>query len=283
MISKKTKIILTNKILKKNLKFFFTTNELNKKLTLQIKKYLKELETNGSIIIRDFPITENYIADFKKFSSLFGILHKQNKTGEQIVRIEDYGNRWTAKNRGYKTKEKLDLHTDGGKLSLLFCIRNSKIGGESTKLNAATIYEIIKDNKTLIKKLRIGFKYHTRNEAKSLSIITKKKYPIFFFNNKKLHCMYNSKPIVEALKCIKNNKDSQIIAEFNKIILSLEKKCEVFKIKRGDIWIVNNYKVLHGRKKFKNLNQQRLLLRAWVSPKKFAYKGKTILDAYNDR
>ena len=66
-------------------------------------------------------------------------------------------------------------------------------------------------------------------------------------------------------------------------INSLKNKYEFFKIKPGEIWIVNNYTVLHGRKKFKDLNEKRLLLRAWVSPKKFIYKGKNILDAYNDR
>ena len=50
-------------------------------------------------------------------------LHKQNRENEQIVRIENEGKKWTAKNRGYKTRDKLDLHTDGGKISLLLSIK----------------------------------------------------------------------------------------------------------------------------------------------------------------
>jgi|TARA_B110000037_G_scaffold128182_1_gene145747 hypothetical protein len=280
---KKTKKIIINKKNKEDLIKYFINNKLNKNLSIQVEKCLKDLEINGSVLIKNFPITKNYFTDFKKFSSLFGVLHKQNRDNDQIIKIENKGNKWTARNRGYTTKEKLDLHTDGGKISLLFCVRNSAIGGESIKLDADLVFNKINKDNNFMKMLNDGFNYHTRHEAKTNSIVTKKKYPIFFFNKKKIHCMYNSKPILEALKLSKNKKDFETIKKFNKTVLSLKKKYEIFKIKSGEIWILNNYKVLHGRKKFKDLNQKRLMLRAWVSPKKFAYKGKTILDAYNDR
>tara|TARA_A100001011_G_C14223849_1_gene805679 strand:+ start:601 stop:1452 length:852 start_codon:yes stop_codon:yes gene_type:complete len=268
---------------KKNLIDFFKNGKIKKNLSTKIKKSLKDIENNGSVILKNFPISNNYFEDFKKFSSLFGVLHKQNKNNDQIIKIENKGNKWTARNRGYTTSSKLDPHTDGGKISLLLCIKNSLIGGENFKLDADLIFEKIKKNKIFKEKIFNGFKYHTRHEAKSKSVITKKKYPIFYFNNKILHCMYNSKPIMEAMKFTKNKDDLKTINKFNKIINSLKNKYEFFKIKPGEIWIVNNYTVLHGRKKFKDLNEKRLLLRAWVSPKKFIYKGKNILDAYNDR
>jgi len=280
---KKTKKILINKKNKEDLVKYFINNKLTKNLSIQIEKYLKDIEINGSILIKNFPLRENYFTDFKKFSSLFGVLHKQNRNNDQIVKIENKGNKWTARNRGYTTKEKLGLHTDGGKISLLFCVRNSSIGGESIKLDADLVFKKINKDSSFMKMLNDGFKYHTRHEAKTNSIITKKKYPIFFLNKKKIHCMYNLKPILEAIKLSKNKKNFETIKKFDKIISSFNKKYEIFKIKPGEIWIINNYTVFHGRKKFKDLNQKRLLLRAWVSPKKFAYKGKTILDAYNDR
>jgi len=278
----KTKRFTINKINKINLINFFKSNNLKKSLKTQIQNYLKEIENNGSIILKNYPLTKNYIKDFKKFSSLFGIVHKQNKEGMQVVKIENEKKKWNAKNRGYKTSEKLDLHTDGGKISMLLCINNSLNGGENLKLDAETIYSRL--DESLKKKLYNGFKYHTRHEAKSRAIITKKKYPIFFFNKKNtLHCMYNSKPILEAIKHTKLKDDLKTINKFKKIIENLKKNYEIFKINPGEIWIVNNFKVLHGRKKFKDINEKRLLLRSWVSPKKFKYKGKTILDAYNDR
>ena len=209
-------------------------------------------------------------------------MHRQNKQNEQIVKIENEGKKWSAKNRGYKTRDKLDFHTDGGKISLLLSIKNNSKGGENLKLNANLIYLKIK-NSIFKKKLLHGFVYHTRHEAKTKALITKHKYPIFFYNKRILHCMYNSKPILEAIKHKKNKETFQTIKYLKKIIDNLKDQYEIFKLKPGEVWIVNNYKVLHGRKEFRDTNEKRLLLRSWVSPKKFIYGGKTILDAYNDR
>ncbi len=280
-VNKTIKFKLNDKI-NNDLTHFFKGKPASKNLKLSINKYLKELESNGSIIIQNYPILRDYVKNFKKFSSLFGILHKQNRENEQIVRIENEGKKWTAKNRGYKTRDKLDLHTDGGKISLLLSIKNNSKGGENLKLNAETVYSKIKNN-TLKKKLFEGFVYHTRHEAKNRASITRRKYPIFFFKKKILHCMYNSKPIIEAAKYTKNKDNLEIIKKLKKIINNLKDNYEIFKLKQGDIWIVNNFKVLHGRKGFKDAKEKRLMLRAWVSPKKFKFDGKTILDAYNDR
>ena len=176
MNTRKTKKIAINKKNKENLIKFFISNKPNKNLSIQVEKYLKDIEINGSILIKNFPLTKNYLTDFKKFSSLFGVLHKQNRNNDQIVKIENKGNKWTARNRGYTTQEKLDLHTDGGKISLLFCVRNSSIGGESIKLDADLVFKKINKDSSFMKMLNDGFKYHTRHEAKTNSIITKKKY-----------------------------------------------------------------------------------------------------------
>ena len=52
---------------------------------------------------------------------------KQNLKGEKIVKIEDQGKKWSSKTRGYKTNDYLDMHTDGGAVSALFCLRNSNM------------------------------------------------------------------------------------------------------------------------------------------------------------
>ena len=66
--------------------------------------------------------------------------------------------------------------------------------------------------------------------------------------------------------------------------ISNEKKnITKYRLTRGDILLVNNYKVLHGRNKFKDPNKmQRLVLRGWIKPKSSKYSGPTLLDAYND-
>lgn len=259
-----------------------------KKSNILKKKILFELESSGSILIKKFPINKSInsnIRNFKKIMSLLGKLLPQNEKKEKIIQIKDYsGKKWNATTRGYKTKDYLDVHTDGGSIAGMLCITPADKGGESTSIKSSYIFQSIKNKKKLIKQLSDGFEYHTRKVSKSSEVVTKKKYPVFFKHKGRLCCMYNRKPIIEAAKINNNyNKTAKILNCFDKYIYKNKKHMQIFKLEKGDIWIVNNYKILHGRKAFNNNINKRLMLRAWVNPTKFKYSGKTILDAYNDR
>jgi hypothetical protein len=269
-----------------SLRKFFLTAKKDKYIKNLKKIIISKLENDGTIVLKNIPLSKNNDTNkknFKKISNLLGYVHKQNRIGEKIVTIEDKKiGKWSAKIRGYKTNDRLDLHTDGGAIALLFCIRNSVYGGSSTFLFVKDILSKIK-NKKYKKILFSGFKYHTRNESKDNSLITKRKYPVFFFK-KKIHCMYNRKPIYEAMKYLNDFSNLGALNYLNKIISSLKNKIFSFKLKPGEIWIVNNFMLLHGRKNFKDAkNNRRLLMRSWVTPKNFSHSGKTILEAYNNR
>ena len=219
---------------------------------------------------------------FKTFINLFGKLLEQNLKKEKIVKIKDMGKNWTSYNRGYKTNDPLSLHSDGGKISALYCIRNSYKGGDSVYVDSRKIFKQVKNDK-LKKKLFEGFNYHTRKESKDGSIITKNKFPIYYYKSKIIHCMYNRKPIEEALKFQERKSEIKYLNQFDSLIEKSKKNIKKFRLEPGNIWIVNNYTILHGRSKFKDSkNNRRLLLRAWLDPIKFKYKGKTLLDAYNN-
>ena len=280
-----TKSIIITKSGNLSLDNFFKIRKKDRYIVNLRKKVLKILETDGTLLIKNFKIENKYHENQKKFkllSSYFGTLLKQNLKGEKIVKIEDQGKKWSSKTRGYKTNDYLDMHTDGGAVSALFCIRNSKHGGESIYADARKIYKSIKD-KNLKNKLFEGFKYHTRNESKDRSLVSKSKFPVFFFNKNKLHCMYNRKPIEEALKIENKSSDLKYLKKFQKYFSNL-KNYQKFKLKPGDIWIVNNFIGLHGRKNFTDTkSNKRLLMRAWINPKNFSYRGKTLLEAYNNK
>ncbi len=284
MKSKKT-FILKGEI-KTHIFNYLKNKKKNKILTNFSKKIIKALESNGSVLIKGFFVEKKHqknINNYKEFMRLFGKILSQNRKNEKIVEIKDLGKKWSAHTRGYKTNDFLDLHTDGGSLASLFCIKDAENGGESTCVNAKTIYDLI-DDKGLKKKLFEGFKYHRRGEAADNLKITKNKYPIFFFRKKILHCTYNRKPIEEALKVQKKYSEINYLNKFDNFIFKKKKNISQFKLEPGDIWIVNNYKVLHGRKKFttSKQKQKRLLLRAWIKPAKFKFSGKTYLEALNN-
>lgn len=277
--------VLKGKI-KTNILIYLKNKKKNKILSLFSKKIIKALESNGSVVIKGFLVDKKHqknINNYKEFMRLFGKILSQNKKKEKIVEIKDLGKKWSAHTRGYKTNDFLDLHTDGGSLASLFCIKDAPYGGESTCVNARTIYDMIND-KVLKRKLFEGFKYHRRGEATDSLKITKRKYPIFFYKKNILHCTYNRKPIEEALKFQKKFSEINYLNKFDNFIFKKKKNISQFKLQPGDIWIVNNYKVLHGRKKFINnkAKQKRLLLRAWIKPAKFKFSGKTYLEALNN-
>ena len=98
--------------------------------------------------------------------------------------------------------------------------------------------------------------------------------------------MFNKKPILWALEKSNDKEYENKIKSINKFerLSNIKKNIYKFKLNSGDILIYNNYKVLHGRDKFKNnLKSKRLLLRAWMNVKKFRYNGPNLLDAYQDR
>lgn len=278
-----------NKNLKK-ISFSKLKEKSQKKLINKIKNKLESKE--GFVVLRGLninglsvkEITNKYI----KLMSCFGKLLSQNKKKEKIVKVQDLGKKWTSKNRGYKTNDKLNFHTDGGTYAGLMCVREPLSGGENLITSSEKIYNNVKKNyPKYLKTLNDGFFYHTRGEDKKGKNITKKKYPIFFKQNRKIHCMFNKNPIVWAYDriAINQKEKKKIYKILNKVesLTTIKKNIDSFKLKAGDILLVNNYKVLHARKKFTDKKtNKRLLLRAWVKAKKSAYKGPTLLDAYNN-
>jgi len=256
------------------------------------KKICSELNDGvGYFIIKDFDLkninlkkTYKYYANFM---SMLGNLQKQNKLGEKIVKIQDGGKKWSANIRGYKTSDKISFHTDGGDVAAMLCISQSNNGGESLITPANKIYQKIKKlNPAYLKILKKGFHYHNRGEVlHSKSLITKKRYPVFFNKKGKIHCMFNKNPILWAAKHSNKKINKEALKAINLVekISNEKKNITKYKLTRGDLLLVNNHKVLHGRNKFKDPNQkQRLILRAWITLKSSKYSGPTLLNAYND-
>jgi hypothetical protein len=271
-------------------------NDYNSKINIKQKNFFKKIiyklqNKPGFVLIKNFNVDSKSLVktteEYKRFLSNFGTLLKQNKKAEKIVKVQDKGGKWSPKNRGFNTSEMIPFHTDGGQIAALLCIRPSLNGGKSKLTSSENIYNQLKKNQFILNILLEGFHYHTRGESKSSnSNISKKKYPVFFKKNKRLHCMFNKKPILWALEKSNDKEYENKIKSINKFerLSNIKKNIYRFKLNSGDILIYNNYKVLHGRDKFtNNLKSKRLLLRAWMNVKKFRYNGPNLLDAYQDR
>lgn len=269
---------------------FKNSNSLKNKVKIIKKKLDHE---DGFVVLKGLDVKKYNLKKVSKsytfLMSKLGAVLPQNKKKEKIVKVENLGKNWTASNRGYKTKENINFHTDGGTYAGLMCIRKPKSGGENLVTSSERIYKHFKTKYPKeLKILQEGFHYHTRGENKGKERITKKKYPIFFKKNNLVHCMFNKNPIVWACDLIPmpKNKKKEILKTLNLFekVSNIKKNTVLLKLEEGDILLVNNYKVLHARKKFTDSKKKkRLLLRAWVKSISNRYKGPTLLDVYNNR
>tara|TARA_B100000575_G_C22992494_1_gene572219 strand:- start:62 stop:916 length:855 start_codon:yes stop_codon:yes gene_type:complete len=278
-----------------NYKNFEKTNKAQKRKF--IKKILDILEKkSGFAVVKNFNIDRSNLPTTEKNYKLFllnlGSLLEQNIKKEKVSKVMDHGKSWSAKNRGYKTNDYIPFHTDGGTFASLLCVQNSSVGGETIITKAKEIYKTLKkDYPKTLKILEKGFHYHTRGETKGVkNNISKKKYPVFFFKKNKLHCMFNKKPIIWALKEQEKQKKLNHINDHLKALNNFEKLSNrkkniyKFKLKSGEILLYNNYKVLHGREKFKDKSSsKRILLRSWIKAKNSNYVGLNLLDAYRNK
>lgn len=264
--------------------------EKNKKKKEQIFLTCKQL---GSKII------ENYIVNKKKFliinlntknkkklidlseliSKILGLKVSQNKKGDKTVFVTPDVD--AIKKNNYKIDTSIryhqsniggSIHTDGPQLNstpnivIMCCLANSAKGGVSILVDGEKIYNYIKKkNPKIIKTLSKKFYFERRGFKKNLNYIFKA--PIFKKNKKSLEFRYLREYIINAYKI----KDKKISKEKLKSLDFLDKCLGIknmqskYKLSEGEIIIINNKLMAHGRTSF-NLNklEQRKIMRIWL-------------------
>lgn len=154
--------------------------------------------------------------------------------------------------RGLVTSEKaLDYHTDHHKTKyiILHCIEQTDIGGESILIDALNIYR--KMDISLQKELELInlFEHKIFEDDKEFyPLVSKKDDEIRF---------YYSFWLVDDL-----DRNNLALKKFQELI-KIEKHTE-FKLDPNDILIIDNHRMLHGRKEIAG-NKQRLLKRYWIN------------------
>lgn len=252
-----------NKILIKNIK----ENYLN-----QNTKYIiiKKFERNKSKIKKQLIL----------FASLFGKKCPQSKKGNILLEIKPNKSKISKissksqlkKLRYHQTNQGGSIHSDGPQLNkppkyvFMACISNAKSGGESIINNTEKIYEHLRKYKPeylkcLKKKFlfeRRGFNYPNKNIFRK---------PIFEINKNKFKFRYLKEYIESAYK-IKNLNMSSLQKESINYLdkcLNNKKFQKRYKLSQGDIIILNNNSLAHGRSKFSiSSKSPRSFLRLWI-------------------
>ena len=245
---------------KKNRKYFFSSIDKIKKDYLNSKSGVYLLKLSKKNI-------DNLKLNTTKIGKGFGSLQKQNKKGEKIIAVE--AKKTKNKNlRYHQTNTEGSIHTDGPQLErppktiILSCKQNSKIGGETVLSDTEKIHKYLrKKNKKILKSLEKNSLFEKKGFNNSIL-----KKPIYA-SSTKTNFRY-IKEYINSGYMLKNKKipeDQQNAIDFLDKLMKKKDNQVKFKLKAGDIIIINNQKRAHGRKKFlKTDRAKRKLYRVWI-------------------
>ena len=256
----------------------------NKKLNNNLAKQLKKNFLNKKdfhIILKNFDKNPKKLKKkIKILANLLGKILPQNKSGQKFLEVKPKAN--LIKKLSTKKKKQLlryhqtnlggSIHSDGPQLDtppnyvLMGCLKQAEKGGYSIITYANKVYDFLKRKKpnyfNILKQKflfeRRGFDFPNQNIFKK---------PIFEKNKKIFRFRYLREYIEEAYN-IKNKKlKSEQINALNYLDSLIENKRfqKIYKLNRGDVIILNNNILAHGRTKFSlGSTEQRALMRVWV-------------------
>ncbi len=258
---------------------------------INLKKKLKEnieiiksnfLNRNDYFfIIRGFKSDKNYEKKIKLLANCFGNVIVQNYKNNKFVKVTPKVNLIKKLSnvekkdtlRYHETNSGGSIHSDGPQLAIppnyvfLACIKESKSGGKSIITNCMKIFNVLKKRDPKILKILMSKYYFERRGFNFKNKILSK--PIFEIKKNGLRFRYLREYIETAYKIKKKKMPKNKINALNKLdkFLTNEKFQKKFKLNTGDIVILNNQFLSHGRTKFKiNKNSsQRALMRVWVN------------------
>ena len=281
---------MKNKIPKnfdKNLKIFLN-QKMTKNSLLKIVDNLKKIKQyflnkkNYFLIIKNIgKNNKNIKYNTIKFSKIFGNLLAQNLKGNKIVSVKpDISklrnfSKYKAKNtlRYHQTNIGGSIHSDGPQIDnpprylIMSCLNQSDLGGESIIVNTKKIYHHLKHkNPDVLKTLKSKFIFERRGFQTNKNKVLKK--PIFCEDGKNFKFRYLKEYILAGYRLKNIQLDSKKLNAMRVLdsMLNAKKFQKKYKLKMGDMIILNNNILAHGRTGFsiKGTNKPREMLRIWI-------------------
>jgi len=256
---------------------------------LQIKdihKYLDDLNARDNFLINGYGIVifknnnnliddKSMIEKYSKINSYFGDFMEQNINNETIVAVKDRGKSMESGARYHETSKGGFMHTDSPQwvntpnfVSLL-CLQTAKIGGLGLYASVYSIHNyLLKYYPKYLKILYEPFHFDKSNHIRNNEELTTYR-PIFEYNDSGLKMRYLYKYIIKAYKRLRLRLTEQQQKALDIVNICIEDKSNLFQYElcRGDVLIINNNRIIHGRTDFYDhaeIDKKRLLLRTWI-------------------
>lgn len=228
----------------------------------------------GLVVLRRLPVERYSLEEasiiYWGIGTHFGKAVSQSVLGDRLGHVTDM-TMDDPHARAYRNNFEGSIHTDKSDVVGMLSIRKAAIGGLSRYASVATIHnEILATRPDLLAPLYEGFPRHWGNEQKpGESPVTSENIPVIAYSNGLLACRFVRSPIEAAaveLGRPLTDKQRGALDYFEELSHRPDILFECM-LEPGDISLMNNKTVLHGRTAFKDLDdpeQRRLLIRLWL-------------------
>jgi hypothetical protein len=195
----------------------------------------------------------------------------QSVMGDRLGHVRDF-TQTDPNARAYRNKQELTPHTDLADIVGLMCLKTARSGGVSIATSALAVHnELVRRAPQYLAPLHEGFFYHRRGEqGPGQASVTPHRIPVFSWHAGQLSCRYVRSYIETAAKeghVELTTLQRDALDELERLTYELAFE---FSLEPGDIYLINNYTVLHARTAFEDWpepERKRHLLRLWlVSP-----------------
>ncbi len=240
-----------------------------------LRTLMRQVEEGcGFLVLRGLPLenlTEQQVRGLYWGLCLhLGVVVPQSGEGEMIGDVRSKGDKIEVTGRSYRSADASGIHTDSADIAMLLCRRKAKAGGRSLVLSAAAIHDRIAETRPdilpglyeplPIKLARVAGEqpwytcplYGVRDGWFS-SRFQSSRYPVDF-------------EIKGAPEMTPLQKEGIVLAK--QYCLEPEFQLEM-QMEPGDIQILNNHLVYHGRTAFEDhpeFDRKRHLMRLWMAP-----------------
>ena len=238
---------------------------------------LRELEGGrGFVLLRGLPVAqwsdaENRIAIWGLGAHL-GPAVGQDLAGNLLHDVRDTGRRFGSDDsiRYYQTSHAIRLHTDGGDVFALGCVRRGASGGRSLVVSAVEVFnEIVRRRPDLAVVLQEDFWMDARGQRPDgarCQIL-----PIYTYHQGHLSILLKPEYIDSAQRFddVPRLTDAQreALEWFHRITQEPGMALE-FDLRPGDVLLASNHTIMHGRTEFEDAPDpayRRHLLRLWLT------------------
>ncbi|WP_322101904.1 TauD/TfdA family dioxygenase [Paraburkholderia sp. J41] len=192
----------------------------------------------------------------------------QSVLGDRLGHVKDF-TRTDPHARAYRNNQELTPHTDQSDIVGLMCLRTARSGGMSIATSAIAVHNALVERfPEYLEPLHLGFHYHRRGEQlPGEDPVTPYRVPVFSWHDGHLSCRY-VRSYIETAARESGGPLSKLETEALNCLERLTYELAFgFSLAPGDIYLINNYTVLHARTAFENWpepERSRHLLRLWL-------------------